>query len=125
MKFAMPVSVILVILALASAALCQDTVMVLNHEEFKTHQRPPVVFLHETHAAIIDCLRCHHDFDAYSNNRGGEGQKCLNCHDAYPDDGSLSLKEAFHLQCKGCHESLLSQGKSAGGIMCGECHIRK
>jgi hypothetical protein len=49
----------------------------------------------------------------------------LNCHDAYPDDGSLSLKEVFHLQCKGCHESLLSQGKSAGGIMCGECHIRK
>jgi len=125
MKFAGLFSVFLAILAFAPAALCQDAVMLLNHQEFGKHQRPAVVFDHGAHSAIIDCLRCHHDFDAYSNNRGGEGQQCTNCHDAYPDDGSLSLREAFHLQCKGCHESFISQGKGAGGVMCGECHVRK
>ncbi|HYA43231.1 MAG TPA: cytochrome c3 family protein [Syntrophobacteraceae bacterium] len=125
MKFARLFSVLAVMLALAPAAFCQDAVMLLYHQEFGRHQRPAVEFGHGAHSAIIDCLRCHHDFDAYSNNRGGEGQPCVNCHDALPEDGSLSLRDAFHLQCKGCHESFISQGRRAGGVMCGECHVRK
>jgi len=125
MKLVMLLWAVLSIPAFAPVAYCQDAVMVLNHQELGRHQRPAVVFGHGAHSAVIDCLRCHHDFDAYSNNRGGEGQPCVNCHDVYPEDGSLSLREAFHLQCKGCHESFISQGKVAGGIMCGECHVRK
>ena len=125
MKFTRLFTVLLVSFAFVSAAFPQDAVMLLGHKEFGRHQRPSVVFKHEAHAEKIDCLRCHHDFDAYSNNRGGEGQQCVCCHDIHPDDDTLSLKEAFHLQCKGCHEFFRSQGKSAGGIMCGECHVRK
>lgn len=111
---------LLVNLVFVPAAFPQDAVMLLNHEEFGKHQRPAVTFGHEAHSSKFDCLRCHHDFDAYLNNRGGEGQPCVNCHDVYPDDGSLSLKEAFHLQCKTCHETTRT-----GPVACGECHLRK
>jgi len=125
MKYAKLFSVFLVVAAFEPAAFSQDAVMVLSHAEFGKHQRPPVTFEHEVHAAKIDCMRCHHDFDAYYNNRGGEGQQCVECHDVRSEDGSLSLEEAFHLQCKGCHELFRYQGRKAGGIMCGECHVRK
>lgn len=125
MKCAKLLPVLLFLIAFVPPVFSQEPVMVLNHEELGKHQRPTVVFPHEVHSSKIDCLRCHHDFDAYSNNRGGEGQPCVNCHDAHPDDGSISLQEAFHLQCKECHETFRFQGKNAGGIMCGECHIGK
>jgi hypothetical protein len=32
----------------------------------------------------------------------------------------LSLKDAFHSQCKCCHENM-----KAGPVTCGECHVRK
>jgi hypothetical protein len=30
------------------------------------------------------------------------------------------LRRAFHLNCKGCHQS-----KMQGPVMCGECHARR
>jgi hypothetical protein len=29
------------------------------------------------------------------------------------------LRKAFHLNCKGCHQT-----KKQGPVMCGECHVR-
>ena len=106
-------------------AFSQDAVMVMNHKELDPHQRPLVQFNHEQHAAKMDCVQCHHDYDEYRNNKGGEGGVCADCHVQNPTDGRLSLLEAFHGQCKGCHEVMQREGKPNTPVTCGECHIRK
>ena len=117
-------------LFLAHAAFCQEDTMVLNHKEAGPHQRPLVTFDHALHATDkIDCITCHHEYDQYGNNKGGEdkAQSCANCHSnpANPNKRLVPLTDAFHAQCKKCHESLLSAEKASGPIMCGECHIKK
>jgi predicted CXXCH cytochrome family protein len=104
------------------AALSQDAVMVLKHKEVGPHQRPAVSFNHEKHSASIDCLQCHHDFDSYMNNRGGDGQPCSSCHNRKATKETIALTDAFHVQCKGCHENMRDLAKQAGPVMCGECH---
>jgi len=107
--------------AFISTAYSQDDIYLLNHSDIGKHQRPLVEFNHKLHAENkLDCIRCHHDFDAYLNNRGTEGQTCDSCHKKEIDDDLLSLEDAFHLQCKGCHEAM-----KTGPVTCGECHVRK
>ncbi len=102
-------------------AFAQEPVMILNHEQTGFRERPPVKFDHERHAGKLDCTRCHHDYDEYGNNHGGEdrAQSCTNCHVGSVKEGVLPLMEAFHAQCKQCHE------KTRGPVMCGECHDRR
>jgi hypothetical protein len=106
-------------------AFSQDAVMVMNHKELDPHERPVVQFTHEQHAGKIDCAQCHHDYDEYLNNKGGEGGNCAGCHGEVHKDGKPSLMEAFHGQCKGCHAVMKRAGKPNTPITCGECHIRK
>jgi Class III cytochrome C family len=68
--------VVLVLAAFVLPAHSQEDTILLNSSELGTLQRPPVVFNHKVHAEKLDCARCHHDFDAFLNNRGGEGQTC-------------------------------------------------
>ena len=113
--------VVLVLAAFVPLAHSQDDTIVLNHKEIGKHQRPLVEFNHKLHAENkLDCTRCHHDFDAFLNNRGGEGQTCDSCHKKEADDEQPSLKDAFHFQCKTCHETM-----KTGPVTCGECHVRK
>ncbi len=125
MKYAKFLLIILVAAAFVPLAFSQESVIALKHEELGIHERPIVEFNHEIHTAKIDCLQCHHDYDAYYNNRGGEGQACGNCHGGEGSIAPLALKEAFHAQCKACHNFMSSQGKTAGPITCGGCHVRK
>ena len=104
------------------SAFSQDSIMPLDHKEIGPHERPIVQFNHEKHSASIDCLQCHHDYDSFANNRGGEGQPCAGCHNSKTKDNILPLTEAFHTQCKGCHENMRKMGRAAGPITCGECH---
>jgi hypothetical protein len=109
-----------------SSAFSQDAMIVLNHKELGPHQRPLVQFNHEKHTETIDCLRCHHDYDKYGNNKGGEGQSCAACHEkAASEKQRIPLETAFHAQCKSCHEDLRAKGSAGGPVMCGECHIAK
>lgn len=117
----------LVLLGLSfSLAFSQDDVMLLEDDAFGVRERPPVEFPHAKHAELItSCVRCHHDFDAYGNNEGSEGQKCGECHGkAASAKNRVDLGKAFHLQCKGCHEDLTANGKKSGPVMCGSCHKR-
>lgn len=109
------------------SAFSQDAVMTLMHKEIASHQRSPVKFNHEAHSGKLDCARCHHDFDKYLNNRGGEdkAQPCANCHGKPAVKNVPPMTEAFHGQCKRCHEDLRSEGVASGPVMCGECHVRK
>jgi len=69
----------------------------------------PVTFDHAKHGK--DCAVCHH------KDAPGKEQKCDKCHGAATDGKKLSLKEAFHTQCKGCH-----QKEKKGPVKCDECH---
>lgn len=121
--------VLMVSLALAHVALSQEPTMVLKHKEISQHQRPLVTFKHELHMKKIECDECHHEYDKYGNRRGGEdkAQSCANCHGnpSKSDKKVLPLTEAFHAQCKKCHESLIVGKTESGPIMCGDCHVRQ
>jgi hypothetical protein len=121
MRYIKLLLIVLLFAAFIPLAHSQEDSYILNHKTIGEHQRPLVVFNHKLHAENkFDCIRCHHDFDAYLNNRGGEGQTCDSCHKKEADDDQPSLKDALHSQCKGCHENMKS-----GPVTCGECHVRK
>lgn len=114
--------VAMILVPFVPLAYSQDDTFLLDHKVMGKHQRPLIKFNHKLHAENkLDCSRCHHDFDKYLNNRSGEkGQPCDSCHKMQADGGRPSLKDAFHLQCKTCHETM-----KTGPITCGECHVRK
>jgi len=108
-----------------SAVLCQEEIIVINHQDLGPHQRPLVHFNHEAHEGIIECARCHHDYDEYRANQGGEdGQACSECHGTNPLN-PVPLVRALHIQCKNCHSELIAKDQKSGPIMCGQCHVKK
>ncbi len=72
-----------------------------------------VLFTHSVHVDNYtgDCLDCHHNLD------DDETYNCSDCHEETGDDYMLSRADAFHDQCKGCHEDY-----GAGPIECNSCH---
>jgi hypothetical protein len=105
--------------------LAQDEVMVLETPELGAHQRPLVHFNHEKHAESMECMRCHHDYDEFLNNMGGEGNRCADCHEKQPLDNPLPLMDAFHTQCIGCHQEMNQRSLARNiPLACGECHIK-
>jgi len=125
MQFGKLLAIVLILAAFVSPAFSQDPMISLNHKEMGKHERPVVSFNHEKHAAKIDCMKCHHDYDAYMNNRGGDGQPCGTCHEVAAKQEMPSLKDAFHGQCKRCHENMMAQKKPSGPVTCGGCHVKK
>jgi hypothetical protein len=72
----------------------------------------PVPFDHKAHSAVAkDCKACHHA------DAAGKEQQCSKCHGAKTDGKKLSLKEAFHKQCKDCHMK-----EKKGPSKCDDCH---
>jgi hypothetical protein len=78
-----------------------------------------VLFDHKEHTWEkgygLKCKECHHDMDK-------EGQKatpCGECHKAQEGEGMGPLRsDAFHKQCKGCHED-----GGQGPVSCSACHV--
>ncbi len=70
-----------------------------------------VLFDHKTHSADagygVACDDCHHE--------GDEPVACSECHEP---DSEVKRSDAFHSQCKGCHEE-----SGAGPLECSECHV--
>lgn len=115
------------VLFLVPLVWSQDPMMVMEHKEIGPHERPLVDFNHDKHTVSLECIRCHHDYDQHGNNRGGDdkAQSCSTCHNPSAQPKKLPLREAFHAQCKGCHEVMWEQGRKSGPVTCGECHVRK
>ena len=70
-----------------------------------------VLFDHQGHLSDsgygLECESCHHeDYD--------DPQSCGECHN---EDEDVSRVDAFHGQCKGCHE------EDSGPVECSECHV--
>ncbi|GAB6904229.1 Acidic cytochrome c3 [Desulfosarcina cetonica] len=102
----------------------QDEMTVVDNTDFPNAQRPPSVFVHDRHnenAGIDDCAVCHHVYDEGQllEDESSEDQRCVDCHYLERMGDQPGLMEAFHANCKGCHEQ-----EGNGPILCGECHVR-
>jgi hypothetical protein len=81
-----------------------------------------VKFTHKKHAdAIKDCVRCHHTW------KKGEttGKQCKECHKAKAEGKAISAKDAYHKDCKGCHEEAKKANKPSGPTGCTTCHVKE
>ncbi len=118
--------IVFVFLCMVLPAFSQDDIIVIHNEEFGTHKRPYVEFPHTDHEDLIECSRCHHDFDKFGTNTGGDGESCSECHSRTEDENPIPLMKAYHRQCKGCHIKISKNfGKENKPQMCGQCHVRK
>ncbi len=107
-----------------------DDILLNNEKAFGVKERPPVAFPHSLHMeSDLECTDCHHRYREGKNvldedtlEEGRAGIKCADCHER---ENRYNLREAFHLQCMGCHGRLKKEGKETGPRLCGECHPRK
>jgi hypothetical protein len=81
-----------------------------------------VTFAHKKHTETlkIDCLKCHHTWKQGETS----GKKCMDCHKASAEGKALSVKDAFHKTCKGCHDEAKKANKPAGPTGCTQCHVK-
>jgi hypothetical protein len=127
MKYLLTLFALLLAVALAAPVVMgQDDVMKLSSAEQGMADRPAVVFSHAKHSDLYECTACHHEYDQYLNNTGGDGGKCSKCHrPSATAKNPTPLALAFHQQCKSCHLKLMEmKAPKTGPIMCGDCHVR-
>jgi len=81
-----------------------------------------VKFTHKKHAETlkIDCLKCHHTWKKGETS----GKLCGECHKAKAEGKALSAKDAYHKDCKGCHDEAKKANKPAGPTGCTQCHVK-
>jgi hypothetical protein len=106
-------------------AFGQEDMVVVEGDSFEDQRRPAAVFRHDDHnetAEIEECNECHHVYENGERvaDESSEDQRCAECHTEKALDNQPGLRKAFHLNCKGCHQS-----KKQGPVMCGECHARR
>ena len=72
-----------------------------------------VLFGHSTHAENYDlsCVDCRHNIE------DEEVYNCSECHESTGDEAMPGRADAFHTQCKGCHENA-----GTGPVECNSCH---
>jgi hypothetical protein len=94
----------------------------LADPSFEDPQRPPSRFDHDLHMEEVgmdNCYLCHHsDGTDPQPEMSTEGIPCSDCHYVDAGEDTTSLLQAYHLQCKGCHEK-----SRKGPLSCGECHV--
>jgi len=81
-----------------------------------------VTFTHKKHAETlkIDCVKCHHTWKRGETS----GKMCKDCHKAKTEGKTLSAKDAYHKDCKGCHDEAKKANKPAGPTGCTQCHVK-
>jgi len=102
----------------------QEDMQFIDNSVFDRPQRTQAAFNHDEHneaAEIDECSECHHIYEdgKFMEDESSEDQRCSDCHELISNTNMPSLRKAFHKNCKGCH-----QGRNAGPIMCGECHLK-
>jgi len=77
-----------------------------------------VKFTHKKHAETlkIECVKCHHEM---KGKKPGEAvQGCKICHKAKAEGKAISAKDAYHKDCKVCHEEAKKANKPAFPTNC-------
>ena len=111
-----------------SASWAQPEKIVLNNSKaFKQKKRSPVIFPHELHCDVLECLDCHHRYEKGENvldedslEEGNAEILCATCHTW---DAQVQLRSAFHQMCTGCHAKQAKKGEKTGPRTCGGCHV--
>lgn len=104
----------------------QEESQALDTSSFEKASRPPVWFDHDEHnekASLDECAICHHVYEDKKlvPDESSEDSSCSDCHlEKKTAENSISLRAAFHAQCRTCH---FSSGN--GPVLCGECHKRR
>jgi len=116
---------VLVPLCILFVAGAQENMTAVDNSVFGKPERTRSVFRHESHnekAGIDACKDCHHVYKDGKRleDASSEDKRCSDCHGPTNSGGTPSLRKAFHLNCRGCHEKA---GK--GPVMCGECHLKE
>jgi hypothetical protein len=80
-----------------------------------------VTFAHQKHVDLkLECTKCHHTWKKGDTS----GQLCKDCHKAKAEGKAISAKDAYHKDCKGCHEEAAKAKKPAGPTACTKCHVK-
>ena len=108
-------------LSAAQKAAAPPETIVIKSNVFKTLRYAPVAFSHKTHSKIT-CTECHHKWD---KTKQATPKKCDECHGLKKQGKELSLKMAFHKNCRGCHRKMKKEGKTTGPTRCSKCHVKK
>ena len=114
-----------------SLLIAQPEDILIDHREaYPTKQRPSVPFPHGVHmAGDLSCKDCHHRYEAGQNvldeNELEEGDPEIQCARCHTQETRISLRQAFHRQCVGCHTKAQKGGEKSGPRLCGECHRRR
>ncbi len=115
---------VLVPLCHLMVAGAQENMTAVDNSVFGKPERTQAIFRHDSHnetAKIDACNECHHEYQDGKRleDASSEDKRCSDCH-GLADSGRMpSLRKAFHLNCRGCHEK-----SGQGPVMCGECHIK-
>ncbi len=76
-----------------------------------------VLFDHKAHTSEsgygISCMDCHHNLEEGET----KPETCGECHLPGSDEDGPKRGDAFHQQCKGCHEN------DGGPVECNACHV--
>lgn len=83
--------------------------------------------LHGRHALAYPdtCDPCHHVYDEGEGKlryEKGAEEACGACHGKHDEDRRLSLRNATHVDCVGCHLQRVEQRLEAGPVQCVGCH---
>lgn len=115
--------IIVSILFLSPGAIFSGSEKKLFQDDtFDSFERGAVIFDHDQHSLMYDCAKCHHEYDEKGKLLEGVASTDLRCSDCHPqenEENSISLRRAYHIQCRDCHLE-----EAAGPFTCSECHVR-
>ena len=112
-KFATLLAVVMVTVFSAGVIVAGNAPETVTIKEVQK-TKPPVVFPHKAHAdRIKNCAECHH------KDAAGKEQACFACHKAEKKGDAVSLKDAMHTKCKGCHSK---DATKKAPTKCDGCH---
>jgi hypothetical protein len=106
-----------------------------NTDVYTNKNKPSVLFDHDLHTTVAECMDCHHQYkngqnvlEHYDLFEGAPGVMCRDCHalpgTRFQDDYDPSIKrleQAYHSQCITCHRETVGQD-AAGPRTCMGCH---
>ena len=98
--------------------LVESPIFISVPEMFETLERPPVLFLHNKHAVALEeegCETCHPK---------DENNKLVFTFPKVKDEKSRKrLINSYHDACINCHKERFEEGRKAGAVTCGGCHV--
>ena len=85
--------------------------------------------LHARHskASKDACEKCHHAYDEAAKKLvyvKGKEEACSDCHKGQDQGKTLSLRNASHLACVGCHVQAAARKEKTGPALCASCHTK-